>query len=381
MEAFKHRISRASIEALAQHLAAAPDPAARALDARRLCRDAARGLEPLELKARVDHVATALAGHLPAAFPAAARWIRTSITRLSPAERDACSMWVFWPLCTFVERQGLAHPGEALKTMKLLTRLASCEFAIRPYLERDQEGVLTTLRAWARDPDPHVRRLVSEGARPRLPWGTRLRALQQDPRPAIPLLDALYRDPELYVRRSVANHVGDIAKDHPALAVEITRRWCAEDPSPETRWVARHGLRALLKRGHAGALATLGYHPARCGDVALELGARRVRLGGALELRARLVSRSAQELMIDYAVHHVKANGELSAKVFKWTKLRAAKGQRLALTRSHALRPISTRRYYSGLHRVELLVNGRSMALADFTLVGANAAAPGRARG
>ncbi len=379
MEAFKDKITRASITALAEHLAAAPDSAAAALDTRRFIRAATRGLEPLELKARVGHVADALVGLLPSSFPDAARLIRASVERLSPAEREACSMWAFWPLCTFAERAGLQHPKQALAVMHGLTALASCEFAIRPYLERDLEGVLETLRVWTRDPDVHVRRLVSEGTRPRLPWGTRLRHLQKDPRPALGLLDALYRDPALYVRRSVANHVGDIAKDHPELAVELARRWCAEDPTDETRWVARHALRGPVKRGHKGALAVLGYGPARCRDVALELGARRVRFGGELELRACLRSRVEQELMIDYAVHHKKANGELSAKVFKWKRLRATKGQQLELRKRHALRAISTRRYYSGLHRVELLINGAAMARAEFTLVGATAAAQGRA--
>lgn len=370
----KHRVSKASVRALAAHL--------RAFDAEfpspRFVRRASRGLEDLELKARIGHVADALAACLPESFPDAATVIEGANALASstkgPSERDihhesADPVFLYWPLCTYVERYGLEHLDRALVTMHGLTPLASCEFAIRPYIEQDPERVFTVLRRWVKDPDQHVRRLVSEGTRPRLPWGSRLRALQADPTPSVRLLDALFADDELYVRRSVANHLNDISKDHPERAVEIAAAWQKRDSSEEVAWVIRHALRGLVNQGHPGALALQGIGQPRVDVKRFALSATRLRFGRSLELSLELRAKARQDLLIDYAVHHMKANGTLAPKVFKWTRRSVAKGEVVTLAKNHAFRPISTRRYHAGEHRVELLVNGRSLGMTKFELV------------
>lgn len=370
-EPLKHRIHREGIESLARFFTAASPRFA----SKRFVQRALDGLEPLELKARISHVAGALAATLPTDFEAAAPVIDTAV-RLHRGAGPAAAVdvtdatFVFWPLCTFVEDHGLEHPDRALDTMHGLTALATCEFAIRPYIERDPQRVFKRLRRWANDDDMHVRRLVSEGTRPRLPWGRRLRALQGDPAPAVALLDALRQDPELYVRRSVANHLNDIAKDHPELAVTIATRWKEATPSDEVAWVVRHALRSLIKQGHRGALALEGVREPKLGELTFSVSPRRLRFGSSLSLELELQSTRAQELIIDYAVHHMKANGTRAPKVFKWVRRTVAKGETVALNKAHPIRAISTRRYYPGVHRVELLVNGRSLETRDFTLVG-----------
>lgn len=371
----KHRVSRASIERLSSHLEAFDADFPRAQFIRR----ASKGLAALELKARIKHVAVALAESLPGNFDEAAVIIDGAnalcLAATGAHERDihhapADSAFVLWPLCTYVELHGLRHPDAALNTMRSLTQLATCEFAIRPYIEQDQARVLALLRRWAKDRNHHVRRLVSEGTRPRLPWGGRLRGLQADPTPLLPLLDQLFDDDELYVRRSVANHLNDISKDHPDLAVETASRWRQANPSDEVDWVVRHALRGLVKAGHAGALGLQGIGRPRITVSAFTVSPARLQFGGAIELNLELRAKASHSLLIDYAVHHMKANGTLTPKIFKWTRKELGKGEVLSLQKSHSIRAISTRRYHAGLHRVELLVNGKSFGVEEFELTG-----------
>lgn len=371
----KHRVSRPSIERLSGHLEVFDASFPRA----QFVRTATKGLAALELKARIKHVADALALSLPSEFDEAAAIIDGAnalyLSASAPRKRDihhapADSAFVFWPLCTYVETYGLEQPDRALQTMHGLTSLASCEFAIRPYIERDPKRVFARLRRWAKDPNHHVRRLVSEGTRPRLPWGGRLRGLQADPSPLLPLLDQLFDDDELYVRRSVANHLNDISKDHPELAVATAKRWKQANPSEAVEWVVRHALRGLIKAGHAQALALQGIGRPRIDVETFTISPSRLRFGGALELNLQLRAKASHSLLIDYAVHHMKANGELSPKVFKWTRKQVEKGQVLTLQKAHSIRAISTRRYHAGLHRVELRINGRSFGVEEFELLG-----------
>jgi 3-methyladenine DNA glycosylase AlkC len=326
-------------------------------------------LEDLKLKARVEHVAEALASHLASDFVCAARVIQAVAERVDAAAGEE-QMFTFWPLCTYVERCGQNHLEEALDTIRPLTCLATCEFALRPYLERFPERVFERLQVWAKDSDPRVRRLVSEGTRPRLPWGARLRALQRDPRRSLRLLDQLFEDADASVRRSVANHLNDISKDHPELAVATAARWTKQSASAQTSALVRHGLRTLVKQGHRGALELQGVVAPRVAVTRFASSPRRVMFGEPLSIEVELTCGADRELIIDYAVYHRKATGRLTPKVFKWSRQSVRKGQVLVLKKRHLIRSISTRRYYPGAHELELLVNGRSLGRARFELVG-----------
>ena len=197
-----------------------------------------------------------------------------------------------------------------------------------------------------------------------------LKPLVADPSPTAPLLEALQDDPSEYVRRSVANHLNDIAKDHPARVADWLERHLP-DASPERRALLRHASRTLIKRGDARVLAAWGQGAVLAGSARLQLGAARLCLGDTLELTAELRStdRRAQALVVDLVIHHVKANGSTSPKVFKGWQLRLAPGEERCLTKRHAVRPITTRVYHPGWHRVELQVNGQVLAEAGFELV------------
>jgi 3-methyladenine DNA glycosylase AlkC len=351
MAAFKDAFSPESVGELADALHQAwPEFPRRRLEA-----DIAEAFEPRSLSERSDLVVERLAHTLPQPFPAGAEvvWRLLDVTELDG--------WIVMPVAGWVARAGLDDPERALPLLAGLTPRFSSEFAIRPFIEHRPDITFGHLHRWVADPDEHVRRLVSEGTRPRLPWGTRLRGLVADPTPAIALLERLHDDPSPYVRRSVANHLNDITKDHPALALECARRW-ATGGSVGSQWVVRHGLRTMVKKGDPDALALMGIDTrAEVRLRSLSVEPDRVRIGEAVSFTAtlELVGADATEVVVDYRVHYVGSTGTVKApKVFKLTRRRLQPGVPLTLTRRHAFAPVSIRTIHPGGHTIDLQVNG-----------------------
>ena len=336
-------------------------------------RHGTKPLAKLELKERVQHVIGSLRRYLPDDFPATLEIVVRAGARWEPPKRDdKLGGLAAWPLIDFVGEYGLEHFDSSLAALRQLTELFSAEFAIRPFIEQDPKKALAQLRRWTKDPNEHVRRLVSEGTRPRLPWGCRLRCFQADPTGPLELLEYLKDDPSEVVRRSVANHLNDIAKDHPARVVAVAKRW-QKGANENRQKIIRHALRTLVKDGHPQALKLLGYDPNAKVEVSkLVLCPKRLSLGDDLRLQCELHNPNARKtlsLVIDYAVHHVKKSGQRTAKVFKLKTCQLPAQQRLAIDKVHKLRIITTRKYHRGRHKVELLVNGRVRASGEFVLV------------
>lgn len=330
------------------------------------------GYEPLDLMARGRAIARALRRFLPADYRAAIEVLLASLGPRagSPEGGGGMASFFYLPHTQFVAEFGLDDLETSLRAQYELTQRFTAEFSIRPFLDRYPEAVLARLALWATDPNPAVRRLVSEGTRPRLPWASRLRALQADPGPALALLEFLKDDPDPAVRRSVANHLNDIGKDHPELLVAVARRWSA-GASPERRALLRHALRSAVKRGEAAALAIVGFGaPAEVAVRRPRVSPERVPRGGKVELSCEIVSRSAesQRILVDFRVHYRKASGRAHAKVFKWTVLELGPGQSASLRKALSLAERTTRKHYPGRHEVELLVNGRVEPLGAFDL-------------
>lgn len=364
---FKEQIRRETLAPVAAAIAAV----APGFEPEAFLADACAPLAELELKARVNHVADTLRDHLGADIPSALRQLRAALPDPGSPQDGLVSHFAWWPALSFVERHATAHPHEALPALEQMTAVWSAEFAVRPFLDADLDGTLAVLRGWLDHPDPHVRRLVSEGTRPRLPWGTRVQGLMAVPPPTLHLITALRRDPELYVRRSVANHVGDIAKDQPELAVSLVAAWLAEDGSDETRWIARHGLRHLVKKGHAGALAALGFGPPRLRCTAFHVEPAVFTVGGSLQVSAALASESDvdQRLVVDLVIGFQKARaGRVTPKTFKWTTPLLPAGRAWNAVKRLPLKPVSTRRYHPGRHTIALQVNGEVVAEGAFEL-------------
>ncbi|MBX3462847.1 MAG: DNA alkylation repair protein [Planctomycetes bacterium] len=374
-EPFKHRLDAALVRTLGDHLRRAW----RRFPRDRFEREALAGLDALALKARVDHLAGVLATVLPPSFAAAAEVLErslrparadTDLGALQPGP-DGLAGWAIWPLTEFVARHGLAAPERALRCLHALTQRFTAEFALRPFVLAHPDLVFATLRRWVDDPSAHVRRLCSEGTRPRLPWGMRLAPLVADPSPALPLLERLQDDASDYVRRSVANHLNDIAKDHPELVADWLDRHLPAAPPPR-RALLRHASRTLVKRGHPRVLAAWGVDRPLRGTATLVVAPRRAAIGAAVQLTATLQSsaRRPQRLAVDYVVHHVKAGGEAKPRVWKGWTLELGPGERRELHKRHSLRPVTTRRDHPGRHAVDLVVNGRVVARSAFDLRG-----------
>ncbi|MBI5256748.1 MAG: DNA alkylation repair protein [Burkholderiales bacterium] len=372
-EPFKNLMNAGVVAAIGQHLRRVD----RGFDHRAFEALALAGLDALELKARVLQVAEALVATLPADVDRAAGLLEASLG--PPGEGDDLAAlrtseaglagWAVWPLTEAIARIAIEAPERGLAALHAMTQRLTAEFAIRPFIVRHPALSFATLARWVHDPSAHVRRLVSEGSRPRLPWGLRLQALVDDPSPTLPLLAALQDDPSAYVRRSVANHLNDIAKDHPACVAA----WLADHlpgATPQRRMLLRHASRTLVKQGHPAVLAAWGLGQAFRGTVGWQVGPPRLQVGDTLALRLELVSRAArpQRLVIDYAVHHVKANGQRTPKVFKGWTLELGPREARTLERGHSFRPVTTRRYHPGEHRVDLRINGQVLAASDFWL-------------
>jgi 3-methyladenine DNA glycosylase AlkC len=333
--------------------------------------DAVRGLSRLELLARGDHIARALRQHLPQDVEEALAVLTRSLgPELGEDGLDGAGLspFVYLPHVAFVREHGLAAFEAAMAAQHALTRRFSAEWSIRPFLEAEPERTLAILEGWARDPSPHVRRLVSEGTRPRLPWAPRLRTFSADPRRTLALLELLKDDPSPYVRRSVANHLNDVGKDHPALLLALARRWL-QGASPERRRLVAHALRSLARRGDREALALLGHgERPRVALRGLSLAPARVPIGGAVRFEVTVASRAKepQALAVNLAVHYVKARGETRPKRFKLRALALPPGGEARVSRLISLAQLSTRRHHPGVHRVELVLNGVPHAAGGF---------------
>jgi 3-methyladenine DNA glycosylase AlkC len=331
-------------------------------DRKRFVRLATRDLGALSLLQRLRQGTEAMHATLPASYPAALAVLHRVAPRINHP-------FVGMMLPDFVGLHGIGHFDASMSALHWFTRFSSGEFAIREFLRRDPSRTLAVMEQWSRDGNEHVRRLASEGSRPRLPWSFRLEALITDPSPTGPILENLRADPSLYVRKSVANHLNDIAKDHPEFVLARLRSW--DRSHPGTAWIARHALRTLVKQGHAGALGLLGAgEPARLRVRAFRAVPARLRLGGTLTLEASLASsaRAPQRLVLDYAIRYVKSGGRTFRKVFKWKEVELGPSGVLRLTKLQVIRDFSTRRHHPGRHVVELQANGRIVAHTAFVL-------------
>lgn len=362
-KAFKDWFDRKATKALAAQVASAyPE-----FDVDGFVAAAAKGLGSLEMMDRVRQMGNALRTFLPAKIPDALRVLEESLPEPLPDCEAVTDGWLQWPVGQFIADYAVDHYRPAMRTMHALTQRFSSEFAVRPFVERYPERVFADFRKWTRDPSPHVRRWCSEGVRPRLPWGAKLHSLVKDPTPIFPILDALKDDPELYVRRSVANCLNDVAKDHPKRVLDILESW-ADGAGEDRQWVIRHASRSLVKSGDRRALALLGFAPPKSLTATLSIVPKRIKIGGTVELHLELKSRARtpQQLMIDFVVHYPLANGGTGPKVFKWTQKEI--DDRLELSKKLPMKPTTIRKLRAGTHNVELQINGVRLAEAKFRL-------------
>ncbi len=348
--------------ALVRRLAADLERADPSFPSKAFVRRATTGLESLELMERGKLIASALAEHLSHEYPKA---IAVLLRSLGP--EHASDELVGAGMAPFFYLPHTLFVGAQYE----LTKRFSAEGSIRQFIAKDPERTFAALHAWTKDENAHVRRLVSEGTRLRLPWAVRVPWLDANPERVLELLELLKDDRTALVRRSVANNLNDLGKVHSTLVTATCKRW-ARGASAERQALIRHALRSLVKKGDRDALALLGAGATPEIEItSVRTSPRSVRRGGQVSFSFQLRSSSsgAQQLVVDYAVHFVKANGAPRPKVFKLKRITLGGGECAELGGKISLAEMTTRRHYPGLHRIELLVNGVAFPLAAFEVL------------
>jgi len=330
-------------------------------------------ISSLGFNERAQLIADKLNSYLPLEYPQAIDILMQSFgPENEQNELTGFDIFHYMPHGAYVSKYGLdpEHFDLSMKAIYEITKRFSSESPIRAFLIQYPKKTLAQLEQWVADKNVHVRRLVSEGTRSRLPLAPRLKQFQIDPAPVLKLLEKLKADPELYVRRSVANNLNDIAKDNPDVVIQTLERW-NKTVSADTRWLTQHALRSLVKSGNRSALELLGY-PAeiniKTGNFVIKNPV--INIGDTLEFSFELHSNSdkIQNLMIDYIIHFRKANNKLAPKVFKWTKKKLELNEQIVIRKAHSFKLINTRKYYTGMHHLELQINGQSMGMLKFDL-------------
>ena len=314
----------------------------------------------LELKQRIRRIALLLFDFLPGNFEEKIRILKKTIPHVKGLGA------LLFP--DFVEVHGLEYWKTSMDALKFFTPFISSEFAIRPFIVQDPAAMMPLLLKWSSDKNEHVRRLSSEGCRPRLPWSFKLRVFIEDPSPILKILDNLKDDKSLYVRKSVANNLNDIAKDHPDLILKVARQWIGK--SGNTDWILKHGLRTLLKRGDQRALEIFGLTSVKHVSVPkLDVSEKPFKIGGDFEFSFDLdyKSRETRTLRLEYAIHYLKKNGTTSKKVFKIKEILFSQGKH-SIKKKHSLKQMTTRIHYPGQHRIDIIINGQTKASKTFNV-------------
>jgi 3-methyladenine DNA glycosylase AlkC len=330
--------------------------------AEQFLKDVQESLASLSLNERMRHTSVTLQQHLPQDYSKAIAIIREVIPLLNTG-------YTTLTFPDFVSQFGTHDFNTSLSALHFFTRFGSSEFAIRTFLKLDFDQTIQHLYRWSEDENEHVRRLSSEGSRPRLPWSFKLDAVIQNPKHTQPILDNLKQDDSLYVRKSVANHINDFSKDSPDYVLKLVKGW--DQSHPHTAWIVKRGCRSLFKQGDKKSLAAFNY--TKDVQVAVKnfsLTPATVKIGGVINFEFELVSKkkSIQKLMVDYRIHYVKKTGALLPKVFKLKELDLKPRESISISKKQSFQDFTTRKHFPGKHRLEILVNGAVVKRVEFVV-------------
>ncbi|HEU4469975.1 MAG TPA: DNA alkylation repair protein [Flavisolibacter sp.] len=325
------------------------------------------GWNDKELMDRMKHTSRVLHEFLPAGYPEAVRIIRNTISELQQQGTGGAFEYIFF--ADYIEAFGIDHLSLSLDAMEFITQFISCEFAIRPFILKYGQPVLDRMKTWCGHESHHVRRLASEGCRPRLPWAMALPALKKDPAPILPILEALKQDTSEYVRRSVANNLNDISKDNPEVLIQIIRQW--RGLGKETDQLIKHACRTLLKKGDEEVLHYFGLK--EHSHVALSrfrITTPRIRIGEDLQFQILVANQhtTPQTIRLEYGLYYLRGKGQLTRKVFKMGERIWAPGEQCLIEKKQSFRLITTRRFYPGKHELSIIVNGQEKARGRFVV-------------
>jgi 3-methyladenine DNA glycosylase AlkC len=327
------------------------------------------GFKKMELKERMRHTTVVLHEFLPAKFPAAAKIIKKAITSFRKRGWGEGRLeYMFLP--DYIEVYGIDYLDVATDAIEFTTQFVSCEFAVRPFLLKYTKPMIAQMQRWAKHEDHKVRRLASEGMRPRLPWAMAVPALKKQPAEVLIVLEQLKTDSSEWVRRSVANCLNDLAKDHPELAIKTAKRWMGL--SKETDAIVKHGCRTLLKQGHVEVLGLFSLaHSPNIKLLSYNVSTAKVRIGEALQFSVSIHNKDERALTVrlEYGIYYLRKNGTHSKKVFKISERQFQAGEKATITRKQSFKIITTRKYYPGKHKVSIIINGREQKTEFFEVL------------
>lgn len=328
-------------------------------------------LEPKELKDRVRHLALKLKAHLPEDQEKSLSFILGAIKQ-GPEDEVGLSGFSAWPLTEYISQYGLDHFDQSMKALKEITKVFTSEFGVRAFFIHDQNKALKYFTKWACDKNEHVRRWVSEGSRPLLPWGQKLHSFVTDPALTWHLLEQLKNDESEYVRKSVANHINDHSKNHPDFVIEKLTEWRnAHLDDKELDWIIRHASRTLIKKGHKGAFHLHGVEASKIKVLSQKILKKKIKVGTVLQVEVEIENRGPKrvKVILDHEVHLLKSNLGHNVKCFKGKSLELDPKERRVLSFSVPFKVVTTRKYYSGKHFWNISVNGQSSDKLEFTLL------------
>lgn len=273
-------------------------------------------------------------------------------------------------LDNYIEQYGMDDYETSIKAIEKVTQFTTCEFVTHAFIAKYPEEMMKQMLAWSKHEHWGVRRLASEGCRPRLPWAMSLPNLKKDPTPIIPILENLKNDPSRFVRLSVANNLNDIAKDNPELVIELAKSWKGD--SKEVDWVIKHGCRTLLKQGNPEIMKLFGLESIE--NIAIEgfhISADKIKIGNSLEFGFSLSNNSDKKatVRLEYGIYYQMSNGALSRKIYKISEKEYAGNTVTQISRKHSFRVITTRKFYPGLHQITLIINGKECERLNFKLI------------
>ncbi len=323
--------------------------------------------DELELKQRMRHTTEVMSNYLSSDFETAANQLKELISHIEEHHSGKALEYLFLP--DYVEAYGQENWEVAMPCMERITQYTSCEFAIRPFIIKQQDRTMKQMLEWSKHEHLAVRRQASEGCRPRLPWAMALPALKKDPALILPILENLKADSSLYVRKSVANNLNDIAKDHLKLVLDLAERW--RGTSPETDWIIKHGCRTLLKAGNIRAMRLFGFGDVKAVQLSgFEIYTPMVVYGKELSFGFQFVISQSEPILLrlEYAIYYQKANGSLSPKVYKISEKEYDGNSSQEIHKVQPFKPISTRKFHQGLHQIAIIINGVEMQRKDFQL-------------
>jgi len=322
-----------------------------------------RDFEVLSLTERAQRISGVLYEYLPKTYLKALKIIISSLGPIIKEEElEGYDGFYVMPLGIYVRDYGLEEFDASMLALKEMTMRFTSEFPVRVFIIQNEASCLVYFQKWLEDENCHVRRLVSEGTRPRLPWGRRLQKYVKDPSPVLELLDKMKNEPTRLVQRSIANSLNDISKDHPTKVTQFLKKWKEEDVK-DINWIISHACRSLIKDGDSKALSLLGYKDdVKIKNLTLEILQADVQLGDYLEFHVNFDLEEEAKLMLDYKIYFKKANGLLKEKVFKLSKKTYKKGK-ISVSKRHSLKVVTTRKYYEGMQELSMQINGKEYAV------------------